>query len=135
VHNEQAERRAARGLGENMAKLMGAVALCLAAGFGFAAPCAASSLNVKTLEHACKSENTTLKQMCFSYILGTMDSFEATSSLYGTKIPFCYPKGGLSPEDVILVFRLWASTNPTEQDRPAISGIIISMIERFPCPK
>ena len=118
-----------------MARLITVIPLCLAVCFGLAAPSAASNLDVKTLAQSCKSENTTLHQMCFTYILGVMDAFGAAASLYGTKIPFCYPKGGLSPEDMILVFRLWASTNPADQDDAAISGIIVSMVERYPCKK
>jgi len=116
-----------------MARLITGIPICLAVCFGLNAPCAASDLKVKTLAHACKSENTALHQMCQTYILGVMDAFEASANLYGTKIPFCYPKGGLSPDDMSLVFRLWASTNPADQDKAAISGIIISMVERYPC--
>jgi hypothetical protein len=123
----------ARPLGEKMLKLVAAIPVCLAVCLSLAPRCAASDLNVKALAQACKSENAALNQMCSTYFVGAMDAFEASANLYGAKIPFCYPKSGLSPDDMSLVFRLWASTNPAEQDRAAISGIIISMIERYPC--
>jgi hypothetical protein len=114
-------------------KLFAVLQFCLAGLFGFSGPSAAENLNVKTLAKSCQSQNMTLRSMCETYFLAVMDSFEAAASLYGAKIPFCYPKGGLSPDDMILAFRLWASTNPEEEERAAISGIIISMVERFPC--
>jgi hypothetical protein len=127
--------RSVRPMGEKMLKRVSAIPLCLAVCLGLAPQCAASDLKVKTLAKACGSENAALHQMCTTYFVGAMDAFEASADLYAAEIPFCYPEGGLSPEDMSLVFRLWASTNPAEQDRAAISGIIISMIERFPCKK
>ena len=71
--------------------------------------------------------------MCEVYFLGAMNAFEAAVTQYGAKFPFCYPKGGLSADDMSLVFRLWASTNPNAKSKAAIAGIIMSMTERFPC--
>ena len=115
-------------------KAFAVLPLCLAVLSGFSgASAAADHLTVKALASSCKSQNTQMQSMCGTYFIGVMDTFEAAANLYGAEIPFCFPEGGLSPDDMSLVFRLWASTNPNEGNRAAISGVIISMVERYPC--
>jgi len=95
---------------------------------------ASAEMTVGMLAEVCKSHELQDRQMCGTYLLGVMDSFKVSAKQYGAKIPFCYPKSGLSADDMSLVFRLWASTNSGEKDKAAISGIVTAMTERFPCP-
>lgn len=94
---------------------------------------AAAEMTVGMLETLCKSKETQDEIACGSYLLGVMDAYKTSANQYGAKIPFCYPKSGLSAKDMSLAFRLWASTNPGEEKRSAISGIVATMVERFPC--
>ena len=95
---------------------------------------ASAEMTVGMLAEICKGKELQDKQMCGSYLLGVMDAFKASATRYHAKIPFCYPKSGLSADDMSLAFRLWASTNPAEKDKTAIEGIGTAMTERFPCP-
>ena len=108
------------------------IAFFLCAGFSLARP-AAAEMTVGMLAQVCKSHEIQDRQICGTYILGVMDAFKTSATQYGAKIPFCYPKTGLSAEDMSLAFRLWASTNPAEKDKAAIAGITAAMTERFPC--
>ena len=94
---------------------------------------ASAEMTVGMLAEVCKSHELPDRQMCGTYLLGVMDAFKHSATQYGAKIPFCYPKSGLSAEDMSLAFRLWASTNPGEKDKAAITGIVTAMTERFPC--
>jgi hypothetical protein len=94
---------------------------------------AAAEMTVGMLAEVCKSHELQDRQMCGTYLLGVMDAFKTSATQYGAKIPFCYPKSGLSADDMSLAFRLWASTNPADTAKPAISGIVTAMSERFPC--
>lgn len=108
------------------------VALCLCAGISLARP-ASAEMTVGMLAQVCKSHEIQDRQICGTYILGVMDAFKTSATQYGAKIPFCYPKAGLSADDMSLAFRLWASTNPGEKEKAAIAGITAAMTERFPC--
>ncbi len=99
----------------------------------FAARSAAADMTVGMLADLCKSKGQQDEAMCGSYLLGVMDGFKASAKFYGAKIPFCYPKSGLSAQDMSLTFRLWASTHPGQDPRSAIAGIIDAMTEHFPC--
>ncbi|GAB2176701.1 hypothetical protein DLREEDagr8_22590 [Dongia sp. agr-C8] len=105
---------------------------CLSASIVLARP-ASAEMTVDMLAEICKSHELPDRQMCGSYLLGVMDAFKTSAMQYGAKIPFCYPKSGLSADDMSLAFRLWESTNPGEKAKPAISGIVTAMTERFPC--
>ena len=105
---------------------------CFGASVALVRP-AAAEMTVDMLVELCKSHELPDRQMCGSYLLGVMDAFKTSATQYRAKIPFCYPKNGLSAEDMSLAFRLWASTNPGEKDKPAITGIVTAMTERFPC--
>jgi hypothetical protein len=94
---------------------------------------ASAEMTVGMLTDVCKSHELPDRQICGTYLLGVMDAFKHSATQYGAKIPFCYPKSGLSAEDMSLAFRLWASTNPAEKDKSAITGIVTAMTERFPC--
>ena len=94
---------------------------------------AAAEMTVGMLETLCKSKEQQDEIACGSYLLGVMDAYKSSATQYGARIPFCYPKSGLSAKDISLAFRLWASTNPGEEKKSAIAGIIASMTERFPC--
>ena len=94
---------------------------------------AAAEMTVGTLDGLCKSKEAQDELACGSYLLGVMDAFRTSATQYGAKIPFCYPKSGLSAKDMSLAFRLWASTNPGQEKKSAISGIATAMTERFPC--
>ena len=94
---------------------------------------AAAEMTVGVLKQLCDSKESQDEVACGSYLLGVMDAFKVSATQYGAKIPFCYPKSGLSAKDMNLAFRLWASTNPGEEKRSAISGIVTTMVERFPC--
>ena len=107
-------------------------AFCLCAGVSLARP-AAAEMTVEMLAQVCKSHEIQDRQICGTYILGAMDAFKTSATQYGAKIPFCYPKAGLSADDMSLAFRLWASTNPAEKDKAAMAGITAAMTERFPC--
>ena len=108
------------------------IAFGLCAGVSLARP-ASAEMTVGMLAQVCKSHELPDRQICGTYILGVMDAFKTAATRYGAKIPFCYPKSGLSAEDMSLAFRLWASTNPAEKDKAAITGITAAMSERFPC--
>jgi hypothetical protein len=107
-------------------------ALCLCA-LALAPRPAAAEMSVGMLKTLCESKENQDEIACGSYLLGVMDAFRTSATQYGAKIPFCYPKAGLSAKDMNLAFRLWASTNPGEEKTPAISGIAATMVERFPC--
>jgi hypothetical protein len=94
---------------------------------------AAAEMTVGMLRTLCESKENQDEIACGSYLLGVMDAFKVSATQYGAKIPFCYPKSGLSAKDTSLAFRLWASTNPGEEKTAAISGILTTMVERFPC--
>jgi hypothetical protein len=115
-----------------MLRILTLTLFCLGASVALVRP-AAAEMTVGMLAQICKSHDLPDRQMCGSYLLGVMDAFKASATQYGAKIPFCYPKAGLSADDMSLVFRLWESTNPIEKPKPAISGIITAMMERFPC--
>ena len=72
--------------------------------------------------------------ICNSYFLGLADMMDASSALYGAKIPICYPPGGLSVSDMILTFRLWASTTKDVDGLSATAGILQALVKQFPCP-
>jgi hypothetical protein len=95
---------------------------------------ASAEMTVGMLAEVCKGHELQDRQICGSYLLGVMDAFKTSATRYGAKIPFCYPKSGLSADDMSLAFRLWASTNPAAKDKAAIDGIVTAMSERFPCP-
>jgi len=95
---------------------------------------ASAEMTVGMLDELCKSKESQDEIACGSYLLGVMDAFKTSATQYGARIPFCYPKSGLSAKDVSLAFRLWASTNPGQEKASAISGIVTTMTERFPCP-
>ncbi len=94
---------------------------------------AAAEMTVGMLKTLCESKEAQDEVACGSYLLGVMDAFKTAAMQYGAKIPFCYPKTGLSAKDMNLAFRLWASTNPGAEKTPAIEGIAKTMVERFPC--
>jgi hypothetical protein len=115
-----------------MSRAVTQIAFCLCAGIALARP-AAAEMTVGMLAEVCKSHELPDRQICGTYLLGVMDAFKTSATQYGAKIPFCYPKAGLSADDMSLAFRLWASTNPADKDKAAITGITAAMTERFPC--
>jgi hypothetical protein len=106
----------------------GSIATCQAA-------LGASGHTVKQLAADCSSQNQSEELLCMLYFGGFVDGLEAASALYGATPPICYPESGLSIEDWILTFRLWASTNPAEGENAAPMGVLMAMVERFPCDK
>lgn len=115
-----------------MLRIASLALFCLAASLSLVRP-ASAEMTVGMLVDICKSHDLPDRQMCGSYLLGVMDAFKTSATQYGAKIPFCYPKSGLSADDMSLAFRLWESTNPGEKSKPAITGITTAMTERFPC--
>lgn len=114
------------------ARLAALAAICVCISVFLVRP-AAADMTVGMLADLCKSKGQQDESICGSYLLGVMDAFKASAKFYEAKIPFCYPKSGLSAQDMSLAFRLWASTNPGQEQRSAIAGIIDAMTERFPC--
>jgi len=88
---------------------------------------------VKQLAEDCDSDDKMLQLNCFSYFLGFSNALYASASLYGADIPICYPPDGVSAGDMILAFRLWSSTNPDMGENAAGSGILMALVQRFPC--
>ena len=113
--------------------IIGLIAIGGMLGAAHAAP-AASDFTVKDISDECASKNPSEELMCWNYFMGLMNGLEAASSLYGAEVPICYPPSGLSIGDMILAFRLWASTHPEASQDGATYRIITSLVERFPCP-
>jgi hypothetical protein len=96
-------------------------------------PASASGQTVKQLAEDCAGDEQVEELVCSIYFMAFVDGLEAGSALYGAKVPICYPASGLSVEDWILTFRLYASTHPEESQNGAPLGILAAMVERFPC--
>ncbi len=96
-------------------------------------PASASGQTVKQLAEDCAGDEQVQELICSIYFMAFIDGLEAGSALYGAKVPICYPASGLSIEDWILTFRLYASTHPEEEENGAPLGILAAMVERFPC--
>jgi len=111
----------------------GALVFGVLADAGDARAASASGQTVQQLASDCGSKDQSEELLCMTYFMGFVDGLEAAASLYGANVPICYPESGLSISDWMLTFRLWASIHPEDAKDAAPAGVLMAMVERFPC--
>lgn len=72
---------------------------------------------------------------CAGYVSGILDmhAIMADPRLAGGKPQFCLPASGISNDQAIKVFLMWANEHPEDLHKSARFSLMIALREAFPC--
>jgi hypothetical protein len=77
---------------------------------------------------------TAAVNFCHGFVEGAVIVEEANEAHKGARKLFCLPSPRPPRGSELTSFIAWANQQPGRLDMPAIDGVFVYLVERFPCP-